>query len=190
VTALSEARDALTEWLPLAHAIIAIPDTSARTRASGRPGSRPPWNQANANAEMDTLATIADILARFRYDVTGHSGPRPPASATGRALDLIVSLGHAVPQHQARAAARDLAARAREIQQLPALDEIERPQRVEGVECRYCHISMLMTLPRAGIVYCKRGGFACWDTNGEPPIGRVTVGRLGPCVEWSDGLVT
>jgi len=189
VNGLSEARDALTEWLPLAHAIIAIPDTSARTRASGKPGSVPPWNQANANAEMDTLATIADILARFRYDVTGRTGPRPPASATGRALDLIVSLGHAVPQHQARAAARDLAARAREIQQLPALDELERPQRVE-LQCPYCQMHMMRLFPRAATVVCLRGGFACWDGDGNPPLGRAEIGRLGPCVVWADGLVT
>ena len=189
MTALSEARDALTEWLPLAHAIIAIPDTAARTRASGRPGSVPPWNQANANAEMDTLATIADILARFRYDVTGRTGPRPPASATGRALDLIVSLGHAVAQDQARAAARDLAARAREIQQLPALDELERPQRVE-LQCPYCQMHMMRLFPRAATVVCLRGGFACWDGDGNPPLGRAEIGRLGPCVVWQDGLVT
>ena len=186
---LSEACDELYRCLPLAAAIIAIPDTSARTRASGRPGSRPPWNQANANAEMDTLATIADILARFRYDVTGRTGPRPPASATGRALDLIVSLGHAVPQHQARAAARDLAARAREIQQLPALDELERPQRVE-LQCPYCQMHMMRLFPRAATVVCLRGGFACWDGDGNPPLGRAEIGRLGPCVIWNDGLVT
>jgi hypothetical protein len=190
VTALSEARDALTEWLPLAHAIIAIPDTSARTRASGRPGSRPPWNQANANAEMDTLATIADILADFRYTVTGRTGPRPPASATGPSLDLIVSLGHAVPQHQRRAAERNLMRCVIVIQQLPAVDQDERPQRIPGAPCAYCRIPMLMTLPKAGIVYCKLGGAACWDSNGDPPRGHVTVGRLGACVEWADGLVT
>lgn len=190
MTELREACGELYRCLPFAAAIIAIPDTAAHTRASGKPGSRPPWNQANADATFSAIAKINDIEADFRYAVTGHTGRRRPASETGAALDAIASLGHAVPQHQVRAAVRELAARVREIRQLPARDEDERPQRVEGVECRYCHISMLMTLPRAGIVYCKRGGFACWDTNGEPPIGRVTVGRLGPCVEWSDGLVT
>jgi hypothetical protein len=33
---LAEARDALTEWLPRAAALTAIPDTAARTRASGK----------------------------------------------------------------------------------------------------------------------------------------------------------
>ena len=94
-----------------------------------------------------------------------------------------------MPQYQARAAARDLAARVREIQQLPALDELERPQRVE-LACPYCQMHMMRLFPRAATVVCLRGGFACWDGDGNPPLGRAEIGRLGPCVIWADGLVT
>ena len=187
---LAEACDELARCLPLAAAIIAIPDTAAHTRASGKPGSRPPWNQANANATMDAIAAIGDMEAWLRLIVTGASGRRRPPSATGAALDAIASLGHAVPQHRARAAQRVLSRLTETVMVLPAVDEAERPQRIPGVECAYCRIPMLMTLPKAGVVYCKLGGSACWDSNGEPPRGHVTVGRLGACVEWQDGLVT
>lgn len=187
---LADACDDLARWLPRAAALTAAPDTAARTRASGKPGSRPPWNPQAAMALLDALAAIADTEALLRLIVTGRSGRRRPASATGAALDAIASLGHAVPQHHARAAQRDLARLIEPIMVLSAVDEAERPQRIPGVECAYCRIPMLMTLPKAGIVYCKLGGAACWDSNGEPPRGHVTVGRLGACVEWADGLVT
>jgi len=189
VTALSEACDELYRCLPLAAAIIAIPDTAARTRASGRPGSRPPWNQANADATFTAIAAINDIEADFRYAVTGRTGRRRPASETGAGLNAIAALGHAVSQHQVRAAIRELAARSREIRQLPQRDEEERPQRVSW-PCPYCGLSMVRLLPRAATVACLRGGSVCFDANGNPPIGRAEVGRLGPCVVWADGLVS
>ena len=189
MTALSEACDELYRCLPLAAAIIAIPDTAAHTRASGKPGSRPPWNQANADATFTAIAAINDIEADFRYDVTGHSGRRRPASETGAALNAIASLGHAVSQHRVRTAARELAARSREIRQLPQRDEEERAQRIE-LQCPYCQMHMMRLFPRAATVVCLRGGFACWDGDGNPPLGRAEIGRLGPCVVWSDGLVT
>ena len=187
---LADACDDLARWLPRAAALTAVPDTAARTRASGKPGSRPPWNPQAAMALLDALALIADTEAMLRYAVTGRSGRRRPASATGAALDAIASLGHGVPQDRARAAARDLARCVQAVQMLDAVDEIERPQRMPGVACPYCQMAMVMTLPRAGLVYCKRGGLVCADSNGFPPRGQVMVGRLGPCVEWQDGLVT
>ena len=187
---LSDACGDLRVWLPRAAALTAEPDTAARTRASGKPGSRPPWNQANADATMTAIAAISDEAMWLRLIVTGHSGRRYPASATGAALDAIASLGHAVSQHHARISQRNLARLLEPIMVLPAVDEAERPQRIPGVECAYCRIPMLMTLPKAGVVYCKLGGAACWDSNGNPPRGHVTVGRLGACVEWQDGLVT
>jgi hypothetical protein len=189
VSPLADACDDLARWLPRAAALTAAPDTAARTRASGKPGSRPPWNPQAAMALLDALAAIADTEALLRLLVTGRAGRRRPASATGPALDAIASLGHGVAQDRARDAARELSARAREIQQLPALDEIERPQRVE-LACPYCRMHMMRLFPRAATVVCLRGGFACWDGDGNPPLGRAEIGRLGPCVVWSDGLVT
>ena len=73
---LADACDDLARWLPRAAALTAIPDTAARTRASGKPGSRPPWNPQAAMALLDALAAIADTEARLRFIVTGRSGPR------------------------------------------------------------------------------------------------------------------
>ena len=111
-------------------------------------------------------------------------------SATGAKLKLIASLSYAVPRDLVKAAEREFAHRAQAIMVLTDVDEAERPQLIRAIACPYCHVPMVMTLPRAGIVYCKRGGLACADSNGFPPRGQVMVGRLGPCVEWSDGLVT
>lgn len=189
VTALSDACADAARWLPEAAVLTAEPDTGATMRG-GKPGSRPPWNSQAANSLWDALAVIADTEAMFRLIVTGHTGRRRPASATGAGLAAIERLGHAVPPDRVRTAARELTRCVQAIMVLPALDEVERPQRIPGVACPYCKITMMMTLPKAGIVYCKLGGSACWDTNGNPPRGRATVGRLGPCVEWEDSLVT
>jgi uncharacterized protein YbaR (Trm112 family) len=96
-----------------------------------------------------------------------------------------------------RAAGREFAGCIHQVRVLPARDEEERPQLIHAIACPYCHVPMVMTLPKAGLVYCKRGAFrkeggelVCADSNGCPPRGQVMVGRLGPCVEWADGLVT
>jgi hypothetical protein len=188
MTGLSEACSDLAIWLPRAAALTATPDTAARTRASGKPGSRPPWNPQAAMALLDALAAIADTEALLRLIVTGRPGRRRPASATGAALDAIASLGYAVPPHHARAAERDLVRCAIVIQQLPAVDQEERPLRV-AANCPYCQVPMVMLYPQSGRVTCTRHG-ACFDGDGRHPVGTVENGRLGPCVIWADGLVT
>jgi len=183
----SEACDGAREYLPVAAALVAHPDTGAVTRG-GRPGSRPPWNQAAANAEHDGLAVIADVHAMFTLIVTGHTPPRPPASATGRVLAAIVRLSHAVPQDRVRQAERDLFRCWHAVRVLAAVDEDERPQRV-GAQCPYCGVPMMMLYPRSGRVTCMRAG-ACFDADGRHPVGTAEAGRLGPCIVWADGLVS
>jgi hypothetical protein len=178
----------ITMWLPRAAALTAHPDTTP-TSPGGKPGSRPPWNQAAANATYDALATIADTEARFRYLVTGSTGRRRSASATGAALKAILSLAHAVPHAYVREAARDFTHATRQSKVLDANDEEERPQKVTW-QCPYCAMPMMRLFPRAATVVCLRGGFACWDSDGNPPLGRAEIGRLGPCVVWQDGLVS
>jgi hypothetical protein len=187
VTALADACADIGEYLPRAKALITHPDT-APSGPGGKPGSRPPWNQAAANAEHDGLAVVADVHAMFTLIVTGRSAPRPPASATGRALAAIERLSHAVPDCHVRAAVRDLARCVYAVRVLAAVDEEELPRRVAAI-CPYCQLGMMRLYPRSGRVTCMRFG-ACFDENGRHPVGTAEAGRLGPCVVWADGRVS
>jgi hypothetical protein len=188
VTALADPLGDLREWLPRSAAGISEPDTDG-TAGHGKAGSRPPWNQAAANATWDAIAAISETVAMFGFLVHGTVRPPYPYSATGQALDAIGRLGEAVPQDRARQAARELQRAVTAILQLPAIDEAERPQAVT-VPCPYCHVPMMRLFPRAGLVVCLRGGFACLDGDGNPPKGHARQGRLGAQIEWEDGLVT
>ena len=189
MTALGEACQDIGPLLARAAALITQPDADG-TQSHGKAGSRPPWNQASANALWDALAAINETVIMFGFLVHGAVRQPYPYAATGAALTAIDRLGEAVPQDRARQAARELQRCVTGIMRLPAIDEVEVPQPLPDAECPYCHLPMMMTLPRAGLVYCKRGRFGCWDNDGNPPRGYAVPGRLGPCVEWSDGLVT
>jgi len=101
----------------------------------------------------------------------------------------IGQLGYAVPTDTQREAALLLTRWVTTIQQLPAIDEAERWQRVAS-PCPYCQFEMLRVAPRSGRVACLRGGTTCFDAEGNPPTGVTEMGRLGPIVRWRDGLVT
>lgn len=194
MTALADALADIGEWLPRAAALTASPDT-APTSPGGKPGSRPPWNQASANALWDALAVIADTEAMFRFLVTGRSGQRRPASATGAALAAIASLGHAVPQDYARQAARELGERVNAILRLPAIDEIECWERLRaGADgsrpcCPFCSTPNLRVAVRAGLVACVLPG--CADGAGNRPVATMMIGAASgkPMVVWGDGTV-
>ncbi len=188
MTALADACADIGPLLARAAALITVPDADG-TAARGKAGSRPPWNQASANALWDALAVITDTRALLAYVVHGRPGRAYPYAATGAALTAIDRLGEAVPERRARQAARDLHRAAAGIMMLPAVDEAERGQPV-SVPCPYCEVPMMRLFPRAGLVVCLRGGFACWDGDGNPPKGHARNGRLGPAIEWEDGLVT
>jgi hypothetical protein len=178
----------LARWLPVAAALMAEPDTDG-AMAHGQPASRPPWNPAAANAFHDADEGVRRLEASLRLAVTGRPGPRRGGSgaATMAALDAVENLGEAVTATAMAKAARILDRWSRAIQQLPAVDEAERPQKVT-TECPYCKFKMLRVFPREGRVTCLRYG-ACWDGNGQHPKGTMEVGRLGPQVRWADGLV-
>jgi hypothetical protein len=194
MTAIADAIDDLRTCLPQAAVLVAQPDTGAVTRG-GRPGSRPPWNQAPANAEWDTLGVIADVLAMFRLLVTGHPGERPPASATGPALAAIVRLSYAVPPDMVRAAARELARCAHVIRMLPAIDLEERWEKFRAdaqgqrPRCPHCGQPDLRVAVRAGLVACVT--IDCADYAGNRPVASMTLGAVSgtPMVVGSDGTV-
>lgn len=194
MTALADALADIGEWLPRAAALTASPDT-APTGPGGKPGSRPPWNQASANALWDALAVIADTEAMFRFLVTGHPGTRRPASATGAALAAIARLGHAVPQDRARDAARELARCTHVVRVLPAIDEEERWEKLRanalGVRpcCPFCGGPDLRVAVRAGLVACVT--VDCADGAGNRPVASMMLGAVSgtPMVVGSDGTV-
>jgi hypothetical protein len=187
MTALADPLGDLRDWLPRAAALITEPDTDA-TAGHGKAGSRPPWNPSAANACWDAIAVIAETRALFAYLVHGRPGPAYPYAATGAALDAIGRLGEAVPQDRARQAARELMRCVVVIKMLAAIDEAERPQMVAS-ECPYCHGEMMIVYAKSGTITCG-ASVDCRDTNGRHPVGRAETGRLGPCVVWSDGLVS
>jgi hypothetical protein len=195
VTALADACADIGPLLARAAALITEPDADAASQ-SGRgtmarahaSRSRPPWNPAAADACYDAHAVIRDTLALFQFLVTGRAGQPRPYAATGATLSTVQNLGHAVTRDRARQAARDLSRCATVIMQLPAVDEAEHAQRV-GAECPYCRFPMMLVYPKSGRVTCMRYG-TCFDGDGQHPVGMADRGRLGPCIAWSDGLVT
>jgi hypothetical protein len=167
---------------------MAEPDTDPAPHRA-QPGSRSPANPAAENAAMDAHEGLRRLAASLRLAVNGHPGPKWGGSddATAAALDAIENLGQAVTATAMAKAARILDRWSRQIQQLPAVDEAEPPQKLTA-QCPYCGFRMLRVFPREGRVTCLRYG-ACFDADGHHPAGMMEVGRLGPQVRWNDGLV-
>jgi hypothetical protein len=191
MTRLAEACEEMAAALPRAAALIAVPDTDGTT-AGGKPGSRPPWNAAAAMALLDVHEGLRRLEPAMRLAVTGHPGRRRGGSDvnTWKALDAIEALGDGMSADAAAMAARILARWANAIMMLPAVDEAERPQRVQSA-CPYCGFPMLRVFARSGRVACLRFG-SCFDSDGQHPTGRLEVSQIdgSPCVIWADGLVT
>lgn len=194
----------LARLLPAAAALITEPDEDG-TAGSSQPGTRPPWNSAAAAAVMDAHEGIRRLEASMRRDVTGRTGPKRGGSDanTMAALRAIEALAYGIPERHDEefdedgkrkpcrcphcSAARILDRWARQIAELPAVDEAERPQKISA-PCPYCKFPMLRVFPRSGRVTCLRMG-ACFDADGRHPVGTMEVGRLSPQVRWQDGLV-
>ena len=186
--ALREACAHLERWLPEAAALTAQPDTDGTT-AHGKPGSRPPWNAAAANATMDAHAGIRDLEAVLFYQVTGRPRRERGGSDgnTYAAIRGVAALAASVTQDAARQAERDIIRLVVPIRQLPAIDEDERFLRVHGASCYYCQVPMLSLAERSGRVTCIRYG-ACSDSNGDHPVGFLAHSVSGqPMIAWADG---
>jgi hypothetical protein len=200
VTAVAEACAALTAALPRAQALTTRPDTTGATPARARLASRPPWNAAAANALYDALEGARRTEAAWRCDATRRS-----VAATGTVLASIVRLSYGLdpcppPEYDVKGrrlpcrcqrctAIRSLTRWATAILQLPAVDEEERPQRVNS-PCPYCQRAMLRVYPRSGRVTCLSGD--CADGDGRHPVGHADRNRVtgDAIIAWNDGLVT
>lgn len=189
---LLEALTALQDAFPHAAALIAIPDT-APTTGHGRPGSRPPWNPQAAAAFYDPYQGIRWLHAAYHHEVTGRPLAHCAASArsTGAHIRAVAALAVNISPASAQEGARMAAGWVRRINQLPARDTEECPQRVTGAECFHCHVPMLRLLPKSGQVTCLRAGAnACFDCDGNPSKGFIRRGLDGePLVEWADGCL-
>jgi hypothetical protein len=210
VTAIPDVCADVAGWITLAALLVPEHDADGSQQPGSSSDSRPPWNAEAANACYDPAPFVRGLEASMRLAVTGHPGQARGGSDgnTRAALKAIESFawplrrvhenapreiganGRLRPCHCPYCrAGHHLARLARAVQQLPAIDEAERPQRV-ATACPYCGIPMMRLFPRAGLVVCLRGGFACQDGDGNPPKGHARSGRLGPQIEWEDGLVT
>lgn len=187
---LAESCAQIGAWLAAAQALTATADTDG-TRTRTAPASRPPWNGAAENAAMDAWEGLRRLEASLRLAVTGRPGRRRGGSDanTQQAIDAIEALGNAVTVPAMATAARILDNWSRQIQQLPAIDQHERPQKVTAL-CPYCGYPMLRVYPRSGRVTCLRVG-ACQDSDGHHPVGSLDVSRLtgDGVIRWADGLV-
>jgi hypothetical protein len=182
----------LTRCHAVALVLITQPDTVASSGPGTPTGSAPPWNAAAANAALDIHQDVRDLERDLRHAVTGHPGqPRGGSDRnTAAAIAAIVALAEAVTDGDASDAARRMTRRAVAVQQLPAVDEAERWQRISA-SCPYCGFPMLRVAPRSGQVTCLRYG-DCSDADGHHPVGRLDVSRLtgDAIVAWADGRVT
>src|SRR5215472_12413398 len=126
MTQLADACTAMRQRLPEAAALTAEPDTDGTTTHT-QPASRPPWNQAAANAGMDAHEGLRRLEAAMRYAVTGHPGPKRGGSDanTAAALAAIEALGNALTTDAMPQAAAILDRWSRAIAELPAIDQAE-----------------------------------------------------------------
>ena len=189
MTALTEALDDLTTYLPHAAALIAQPDTDTSS-GHGQPSSRPPWNPAAAAAALDAIEGAARLERQLRRDVTGLDSPQRPPAQTGTVIRLIAIHATNLPARDAAQVARQVTGWVQAILMLPAIDEAERPRHMPLV-CPYCGSRSLWAYVRDGKLACLRAG-ACTDSDGVQPRGQLMISRVtgDPVVAWSDGLVT
>ena len=189
MTALADACADYAAAVPLAQALIAVPDTDGSS-GRGQPSSRPPWNPAAATALLDALEGARQLEAAWRSQTAGRPVPRRAMAHTGAVLASLLRLAHAAEDDEERQAVTLLTRWTTAILQLPAVDREERPQRVAAC-CPYCGFHMLRLYARAGRVTCLRYG-ACFDSDGLHPVGHADRNRItgdGEVV-LHDGLVT
>jgi len=189
MTALPDACDSLAAWLTPAAALLPFADDDGTVSTSHATSSRPPWNPAAAAAYLDAHEGIRRLEATLRQLVTGRPGHRRGGSDanTRAALKAITSLSEAIPQPAASKAARILTRWAVTIQQLPAIDELPKLDRIYGLECLYCGVNYLLAARQSGMVTC--GVPDCTGDDGRKRWAHVEMGRLGPILAWPDGSV-
>lgn len=168
------------------------------TRTHGQPASRPPWNAAVANVDLDLHELVRRLEASLRLAVTGHTGPRRGGSVrnTGAAVRAIASLGNALERDAADLAAALLERQITAALQLTSVDQMPRWERIrpgpDGLPpcCPYCETFSLRVAIASGAVACWYPG--CQDSDGNrPPMARMEVGIVSgqPRLVWHDGRV-
>jgi hypothetical protein len=193
---LAESCDAIQKWLPVAQALIAEPDQDG-TATGGQPTSRPPWNPSAASAAMDAHEGLRRLRASMLLAITGHPGARCGGSDanTIAAIAAIERLGSGMTADAAAAAARIIDRWSAAIQQLAAVDQMPRWERIrrgpDGLPpaCPFCRTFSLRVAVASGAVICVYPG--CMDSRGQRPQARMEIGRVSgePCVIWADGTV-
>jgi hypothetical protein len=195
-TELADACGELGSWLAIAETLIAEPDIQPSARSSGKPTSRPPWNAAVAYAITDAHAGVRDIEHSFRLIIHGRLRDRGGSTAnTLAALDAITAMESAVPQGNARQAARHLIKWATSIRQLPAIDDKPRWEKIragpDGLppKCPHCQTFSLRVALESGVIQCWFPG--CKDGDGNRPQARLDISRIDstPVLVWIDGRI-
>jgi len=202
---LAQACEELGSWLAIAETLTALPDIEPGGRRAGKPGSRPPGNQAALGVIMDAHAGVRALEAEFRFEVTGTRRPRGGSGAnTEVALSALPDLADAVPvQHEAGRpcrcahceALRQVGRWALAVRQLPAVDDAPRWVKLragpDGLppRCPFCETFSLRLAVESGEIWCWFPG--CEDGDGNQPKARVEISRIGgiPVLAWSSGLV-
>jgi len=190
LTAIDQACNDLTDWLPVAAELTAQPDTTPAAGSHTKPGSRPPWTAGPAHAVTDIHAGSRAIENQLRHDITGNTINRGGSDGnTIAALQAIPALAQAAEPGSITWAARELARMLTAILQPPAVDLEERPQRIPA-PCPYCHRPMLRVYPRSGRLTCLAYG-SCTDNDGNHPIGHMQAGPASgePYIAWADGTI-
>lgn len=189
---LAEACADIGYWLAVAETLLAHADELPAEGGPGRPGSRPPWNPAVANALMDAHSGIRDLEADMRFEVTGTVRRRSDrAGNTGDVLSGISAMEMAVSRPHHDRAIRLLTRWALAIRQLTAVDRSPRWERIRPAEeggmppvCPYCECYSLRVAIQAGLVACWNP--ACCDPDGKRPEARLDISRLdgSPVLVW------
>ena len=179
MTALEQACDDLTAWLPRAAALLTQPDTQP-TAIRAKPRSKPPWNSAAATALYDALEGIRRTHADMLSAVTStYIRPSRAHSATGRTLASIQRLAHALPPETVDEITCQLNHHITVILRLPAVD-LEEQILKPDVPCPRCSRKMLR-------YRLLKGELACLGCQRKAVF---TIGLSGPMVVWDDGEIT
>ena len=189
MTTVTQAVTDLTTWLPHAQALTHQPDTVA-TSIRGKPGSRPPWNPAVANALLDALEGIRRLEQAMRSQVANRHVTIRSIHVTGGTLESITRLSAASSTDEQHQVVVQLTRYTTTILQLPAIGREERWRKITGAACPYCGLNMLLAAPQSGRVTCLRFG-ACFDSRDCHPVGVMDIGPVSgePMIAWADGRI-
>lgn len=194
---LADACGEVTRWLPAVEDLIAQPDDDG-THTRTQPATSPPWNAAAAYVVLDIHHGARRLEEELRDQVAGHRGPPRGGSAanTAAALHAVAQLGYALGVDAADLAAVIVERWVTAAQQLPAIDEAPRWERIRVTDCDglpprcpYCLTFSLRVAVAVSVVACWMPG--CVDGRGARPTATMEIGAASgqPMLVWADGMV-